>query len=186
MEIKFVYSKNVFTRHLTLEEQRVVTLDDIDPTLKELETMVRRRERLIIFLGICFFLYMLLVFGGGAALGAVSDISGKQAILLVFFMVSMLMGGIYRSFNIISGLEIGIRDQGVSIVNKYNDQIRKKGFKWHVPTNFPRWVELIVDQSVIQKQRNRNNFLQNNNDEPVIVNNNQEAPLSEPLLNNAV
>jgi len=182
MEIKFAYNQkeNTFSRNIDYEvrQQGAVTLEDIDNTLGELEVMVKERYRLIIFSGFCFYLFLFAVIIGGPFLGGFADINGKQALLLVGFLVSLIFGGIYRCYNYISGLELGLKDEARSIVNKYNEMLKNKGLRWNVSRQFPAFIELIVDERVIRRQRNQNHH-------QVVAIENQETSLSQPLLDNA-
>jgi len=186
MEITFALDRktSAYTRFLGHEAlQQGITMEDIDGVLGELERMVRRKHRLIIFLGVCFYLYLILVIAGGACLGGFADITGKQALLLVAFMVSLLLGGLYRAFNLISGLELGIKDHAKPIISKYSAAAKSKGMTWIIPKKFPACVQLYIYNSAVQQARRLQN--QNNPAEPVVIHDNQaENSLSQGLLNN--
>ena len=181
MEITFKRDQktSTYSRLLGHEAlQQGVTMDDIDGVLGELETMVRRKHCLIISLGVLFFLYLILVIAGGAMVGAFADITGKQALLLVVFMSTLLLGGIYRAFTIIYELELRIRDHAKPIIKKYNAISRSKGLTWVIPKQFPHCVQLYIRGNPASRLQN--------NPEPVVLHDSQEQnSLSQGLLNNA-
>ena len=142
------YAPNLTDGRASVQEITQV-LSDLESTRKPFVKQIRRAGCLIVsysVLSFLAFLYFLLTMDAG---------SGGMIIAAIIAFFIGIIASLVILILYLKGVDAKMKPKCQETIDRHNQNFLPRGLRWHLPANFPKWIELWKDYYQPQGVRNQ-------------------------------